>query len=104
VARGVPLMVMAPVVGSGGLMVRLVPHPSPVPPLTTSLASHYTQILEEHFRSAAKPGAASSRTLSHLLAGIATSPYRTTASTFRTVLCQYIPNNGGLQYLKNESP
>jgi hypothetical protein len=26
-----------------------------------------------------------------------TGHYRTTATTFRTVLCQYIPNSGGLQ-------
>ena len=29
---------------------------------------------------------------------------RTSASTFRTVLCQYIPNSGGLQYLKTSRP
>jgi hypothetical protein len=29
---------------------------------------------------------------------------RTTASTFRTVLCQYISNSGGLQYLKTSCP
>jgi hypothetical protein len=28
----------------------------------------------------------------------------TTASTFRTVLCQYIPNRRGLQYLETRCP
>jgi hypothetical protein len=29
---------------------------------------------------------------------------RTTATTFRTLLCQYIPNSGGLQYVKTRRP
>jgi hypothetical protein len=47
---------------------------------------------------------ASKGTVGQVAARIGSLAQWTSASTSRTALCQYIPNSGGLQYLKTSCP